>query len=225
VIDDATLLRRYVQEESEDAFSELVHRHLDLVYSVACRELRGNLARADDVVQDVFTALARKAPSLQHRASLAGWLHVAVRHAATNLKRSEQRRQQREQEAHAMHLHSDSPSSAEAWDKLEPVLNEAIGGLVERDREAVLLRFYQHRRFHEIGAFLRLSENAARHRVERALEKMRLQLERRGITSTAAVLAVVLETHAVTAAPAALAATVTPAALAAGAGVGATAGI
>jgi RNA polymerase sigma factor (sigma-70 family) len=223
VIDDATLLRRFVEDRSEAAFSELVRRHVDLVYSVACRELHANAARADDVVQEVFTALARKAPALQRRTSLAGWLHVSVRHAAANLKRSEQRRQYREQEAHAMY-EQPSSLSPDAWEKLEPVLNEAIDALNETDREAVLLRFYQHRRFHEIGALLRLSENAARHRVDRALEKMRRKLQRRGITSTAAALAVLLETNAVMAAPTSVAASVVSVALAGGTGVGATAG-
>jgi RNA polymerase sigma factor (sigma-70 family) len=221
VIDDATLLRRYVQDRSEAAFAELVHRHLDLVYSVACREMQGNTARADDVTQEVFAALARKAPALQHRASVAGWLHVSVHHAAANLKRSEQRRQQREQEAYAMHQQSTSPSSAEDWRNLEPVLNEAIDQLSARDREAVLLRFYQHRRFQEIGALLRVSENAARHRVDRALEKIRDQLQRRGITSSAGALSVLLEGNAATAAPASLAAAVATAAVNASSGVGA----
>ena len=90
--DDSTLLRRYAEERSEDAFTELVRRHLDFVFSVAMREVRGDFARAQDITQKVFTALARKASVLHQRTTLVGWLHISVHHAAANLMRSEQRR-------------------------------------------------------------------------------------------------------------------------------------
>jgi RNA polymerase sigma factor (sigma-70 family) len=217
MIDDAALLQRYVSERSEASFTQLVQRHIDLVFSVALRELGGNRARAQDVTQTVFTALARKAPQLQHRATLAGWLHVSTHHAAAELMRAEQRRQKREEEAASMN-HETLPDveTHPGWERLEPLLNGVVQELSAVDRDAVLLRFFQKRSFAEIGAALRLSEDAAQKRVDRALDKLRARLTKRGITSTAGALAVLLEGQAVAAAPAGLVAGISQTALATG---------
>ena len=90
--------------------------------------------------------------------------------------------------------------------------------LKEADREAILLRYFENRQFAEIGEKLGLNENAARMRVERALEKLRAVFLRRGVAATAA-LASVISANAVQIAPAGLAATLTSASLA-GAGTG-----
>ena len=102
-IPDSELLRRYAEEESEEAFAELVRRHLDLVYSTALRRLAGDTHLAQDVAQSVFTALARKAPSLAGRTALTGWLYLGSHHAAAQAVRGEQRRRIRETEASTMH--------------------------------------------------------------------------------------------------------------------------
>ena len=62
--DDATLLRRFVEQDSEAAFTELVQRHLDLVYGAALRRTGGDAHAAADVAQQVFAALARQARSV-----------------------------------------------------------------------------------------------------------------------------------------------------------------
>ncbi len=211
--DDSTLLRRYAEERSEDAFTELVRRHLDFVFSVAMREARGDFARAQDITQEVFTALARKASGLHQRKTLVGWLHISAHHAAANLKRSEQRRQRREQQASVMHDHSKSSQSPVDWEQLKPVLNEVVQELGTVDRDALLLRFYQQQPFREIGATLRLSEEAVQKRVERALDKMRTSLTKRGITSTSVALATMLQNNAVVAAPTGLLGTIAQGAL------------
>jgi RNA polymerase sigma factor (sigma-70 family) len=214
VNDDSILLRRFVSEHSEEAFSELVRRHLDFVFSVALRQTQGNHARAQDITQEVFTVLARKAPSLQHRPTLAGWLHIGVHHAAVQLMRSEQRRQQREQEAWAMQNQSQPSATEGDWERLKPELNDAVCALGPVDRDILLLRFYQQRSFPEIAATLRMSADAAQKRAERALEKLRVCLVRRGITSTAVALASLLEARAVEAAPAGLSVPIAQGALA-----------
>jgi RNA polymerase sigma factor (sigma-70 family) len=214
VNDDSILLRRYVSENSQEAFAELVRRHLDFVFSVAMRETRGDHARAQDVTQEVFTVLARKALSLQHRATLAGWLHIGVHHATVHLMRSEQRRQRRERDAWAMQDQSQPWATESDWERLRPELNDAVRALGEVDRDILLLRFYQQRPFSEIAVTLRMSADAAQKRAERALEKLRGHLVRRGITSTSAALAFLLGTRAVEAAPAGLAAPIIQGALA-----------
>lgn len=215
MLDDATLLRRYAESRSEPDFAELVRRHLNLVYSVALRQVNGDSHLARDITQLVFTDLAQKAGSLVRHPVLAGWLFTSARYAAAKVVRGERRRHAREQEAFRMQasLQSD-PSGPPDWDRVRPVLDEALGELGERDRLAILLRFFEGRDYAGIGAQLSLTDNAARMRVDRAVDKLRGLLQRRGIVSTSGALAAALTAQAVTAAPAGLAATVTSAALA-----------
>lgn len=206
--DDAALLRRYVEEQAEDAFTELVRRHVDAAYSTALRRVGGDTHLAEDVTQQVFAALARQAKFLVDHPALTAWLYTSTRNIAANVVRTEQRRKRREQESHAMQNSSDETTPVD-WTRIAPVLDDAIDQLSEADRIAVLLRFIERRAFAEIGAALRVSEDAARMRLERALEKLRGLLARRGVTWTASALAVALSGQAVIAAPAGLAATVT----------------
>jgi RNA polymerase sigma factor (sigma-70 family) len=219
---DTELLRRYVEERSESAFTELVREHLNLVYSSALRETGGDGALAEDVSQAVFTDLARKGAGLLRHPSLAGWLYTAVRHRAANLRRADQHRRRREEEAQSMNelLSEDSPNAA--WQRVGPALDDALHELKEADRAVVVLRFLEDRTLREVGERLGLTENAARMRADRALEKLRGLLERRGITSTASGLAAALAIGAATPAPPALAASIASTVLAGGTALGST---
>jgi RNA polymerase sigma factor (sigma-70 family) len=211
---DAELLRQYAERKSNAAFAELVQRHIDLVYSVALRQVAGDAHLAQDVTQIVFASLARKAGALVHHAVLGGWLYRTTQYAATDLVRREVRRRAREQEANQMQ-HLDQEHEPEAgWDKLRPLLDRAISELKEEDRDAVVLRFFNGCSFSDIGARMRLTENAARMRVQRALDRLHGILARHGCTSTGAALAAALAQQVTTGAPAGLAASVAGAALA-----------
>lgn len=214
--EDAELLRCYAQTRSESAFAELVRRRVGLVYSVALLRTR-NVQLAEDATQAVFADLARKAAALSKHPVLAGWLQRSAHYAATDILRAETRRAAREQEAQLMHDISANDQAPETWEKVKPLLHEVLSELGEVDRDAVLLRFFDGRSFAEIGAQLQLTENAARMRVERALDKLQAALARRDIRSTTAVVGAVLAQQGMLAAPAGLAATVTQGALAAGA--------
>lgn len=212
--DDIELLRRYARDRSEAAFTELVQRNLLFVYSTAIRQVGGS-HRAEDVVQAVFTDLARKAGSVSLRSDLTGWLYISTHFAAAKLKRTERRRQDREEAAHAMQQLLSCPTPEIDWEHLRPVLDDAMRGLNSRDRETVLLRFFKQLPFAEVGRRLGLSEDAARMRLDRTLDKLRHLLARRGITSTsAAALAATLASQPIIAAPASLAATISHTALA-----------
>jgi RNA polymerase sigma factor (sigma-70 family) len=220
--EDTELLRAYAQDRSEEAFAELVRRRVGLVYSVALRKT-GDAHRARDVAQRVFTDLARKAAALSARPVLAGWLYRSAHYAASDMLRAERSRAAREQEAHLMQQLTATDEPVPDWDKVRPLLDDALNEMDERDRDAILLRFMDGRPFAEVGARLALSENAARMRVERALEKLRLRLGRRGVTSTTAALAAALAQPAMASAPAGLAGAIAGAALSgAAAGAGAT---
>lgn len=218
--DDATLLQSYVTERSEKAFAELVNRHLALVYRAALRQTGGDAHSAQDVAQAVFVDLARKANLLTRRPVLAGWLYTSTRYAAAQVIRGEQRRRVREEKAQIMNELTSDSSPVPDWNQLRPVIDDALHRLNERDREAVLLRFFEGKPFSEIGAKLAVSEDAARVRVDRALDKLRTLLSRRGVTSTSVALGTLLANEALAGAPAGLAIKITGAALASAAATG-----
>lgn len=211
---DDQLLRRFADEHSEAAFTELVQRHLPLVRATALRRVGGDAHAADDVTQQVFVALARKAAALRGHATLAGWLYTATHHATADWVRREQRRKQRETVASSMHSQeSPADNSAEA-ERLRPLLDDALVALRPDEREAIVLRFFSGRTFSEIGSTLALSEEAARKRVDRALEKLHAVMLRRGVTSTVAALGGALSAASVQPVSAGLATQVAGAALA-----------
>ena len=220
--DDLELLKRYATCHSESAFAELVARHVDLTYSTALRLMNGDAHRAQDVTQQAFAELARQSKRLTHHPALAGWLYTTTRLVAFRTLRTEQRRKTREQEASAMDELLCQPAAQPDWENLGPVLEDAMHELGEKDRLAVLLRYFQKKNLRDVGAALGLNENAARMRVNRAVEKLRAQLAEKGITSTTSALAVALTGNAVTAAPAGLAASVSIAALTSAAGTATT---
>ena len=204
--DDATLLRHYAESGSDTAFTDLVHRHVDLVYRAALRRTSGDTHHAADIAQQVFTTLAREARQLSHHTALSAWLHTATRNAALNLVIADQRRRARELAAQSLAPATDYPGEILHWERLRPVLDSAIDDLSESDRTAVILRFLEQRPFAEVGAALRVSEDAARVRTTRALDKLRDALARRGITSTASAVGALVSSQPLVSAPAGLAA-------------------
>ena len=214
-MDDTQLIRRYVAEGSEEAFAELVGRYLGLVHSAALRQVDGDFHLAKDVSQKVFTLLARKAPLLTRHPALTGWLYAATHFSARGVMRSERRRRIREQETYQMNELLAGGESEVDWNRLRPELDGVMFELNEQDREAILGRYFDALPLAVLGWRLGVSENAAKKRVDRALEKMRAALAKRGAKSTTATLAMMLAGHAVGAVPAGLAETVTSTAVAA----------
>ena len=221
---DSELLRRYVDDKSDTAFAELVARYINLVYATALRRTSNDYHRANDIVQMVFTTLAKKSPALVDHPLLAGWMYRTTQNLALKAVRVEQRRVTREQKAHAME-EIQAPTETPGWEEIRPVIDWAMHGLGERDREIMLRRYFSGQAFVEIGTALGMTEHAARMRAERALEKLRGRLRRRGVTSTNAALAVILAGEASAVAPMGLAASVAAASVAGAAeGIAVTAG-
>ena len=218
--DDSALLRQYVENQSDEAFAALVTRHINLVYSVALRSV-GDPHQAEEITQGVFILLAAKAAQLRHDRALSSWLFQATRLTASNFVRSESRRHHREQEAHMQSLLDETGN--DVWRQIAPLLDDAVAGLSETDRHAIVLRFYEGRNLREVGAALGASEDAAEKRVNRAVEKLRTFFAKRGVTASSAAVAVVLGANAVEAAPVGLAATIATAAALAGTTIATTA--
>lgn len=210
-MNDQELLRQYANDGSEAAFAELVRRHLNLVYSVAMRQLN-DASAAQEVAQAVFCLLARKAGQLRDQAVPGAWLYLTACHKSREHRRAEKRRRHREQEAATMQELNVQDNEQNTWQLLAPLLDDAMESLGEGERQAVILRFFEQRPFREIGEVLGLEEDGARKRVDRALHKLRAHLCRCGVTISAAAITTAITSRAVQAAPAGLATTVATAA-------------
>jgi RNA polymerase sigma factor (sigma-70 family) len=208
-MDDHDLLRQFVAARSEAAFAELVQRHLALVYSTCLRQLR-DAHLAEDVTQAVFVLLAQKAAGLNERVVIAGWLMKTARFCCNNARAKQHNRVTHEKRIAQMRENSDQPDAA--WSEIEGLLDDSIDQLSPALRDAVLLRFFEHRSVKEIARELKITEYAAEKRVNDGLAKLRRQLVKKGVTIGAMALAAGLTEQAVRAAPAKLASSIVAAA-------------
>jgi len=200
------LLRQYADRNSDEAFAALVARHVNLVYSAALRKT-GNADSAGEITQAVFIILSKKAGRLSQRTILSGWLYQTTRLTAANFLRTEIRRAHREQEAYMQSLANET--EPELWPQMAPLLEDAMGQLGEKERNAVALRFFEGKSFQEIGAAFGASENAAKKRVAHALEKLHRYFSKHGVSSTTAIIAGAISANSAHAAPVGLATTIT----------------
>src|SRR5271154_6945155 len=206
-LDDLTLLREYAAHDSEAAFAELVSRRVDFVYSAALRQAR-NPHLAEEITQAVFIILAQKAGRISGKTILTGWLFKTTRFAALAQMRAKLKRSLRTatiEKEFQMQSEIQSAATDEIWNQMSPLLDEALATLGETDRQAVLLRFFENKSLAEVGSHLGTGEDTARKRVARALEKLHRYFNKRGVSSTTAIIAVAISANSVQAAPVTLA--------------------
>jgi RNA polymerase sigma factor (sigma-70 family) len=204
---DRELLAHYVRDRSQDAFGELVARHIDMVFVSAHRQLH-DAELAEDVTQAVFLMLARKAAGLRKDVVLPAWLLTGTWYACKNAMRQQRRRRIHESRVAAMRSESSDGSAAIAESEVVQALDAALAHLGEADRGAITMRYLQSRSVREVAASLGVSEEAAQKRVTRAIAKLRDYFRRRGVMVEAGTLAGGLSRQAALCAPAALPAVV-----------------
>ncbi len=184
---DSELLQSYAQNRSEEAFATLIDRYIRLVYS-ACQRQLTDRHLAEDATQGVFVLLSQKARKISGD-RLAGWLLTTARYACANIRRTQMRREQREQVAA---MNQDRPSENDNNRELLNLLDEALCRLPAKYREALILRYLKEQPLTEVGQSLGISEEAARKRVSRAMEKLRSYFSRHGLMTNAAALSAVM---------------------------------
>jgi uncharacterized protein (TIGR03435 family) len=212
--DDMRLVREYADGQSAQAFETLVARYANLVYSAALRQVR-DPGLAEEVTQAVFIILAQKAGQLGPGTILSGWLYRTAGYVSGSVLKRERRRQFREQEAY-MQSTLNQPDD-QVWKQIAPLLDEALLRLGQTDRDALVLRFFEGRSLVEVGSALGASEEAAKKRVARALEKLRKFFSKRGVDSTTAVIAGTISANSLQLAPVGLTKSISTVALAKGA--------
>lgn len=206
---DSSLLQEFALRRSQDAFGALVSRHSDWIYSAALRMVR-DPHLAEDVAQAVFLILADKAGKL-NAVSLPRWLFKVTCYASANAIRARTRRDKHERRAAMSISETHEPDPDRIWQEIAPLLDDSMSRLRSKDRDALLMRFYQQKDLAEVAAALGVSEGAAKIRILRALEKLRALLRRRGLVVPAAALSTALLAHTIHAAPANIAAGCVPA--------------
>lgn len=193
---DFELLHEFARRGNQDAFATLVRRHLDLVYATALRKA-ADAASAQEISQNVFSALARKAWQFARDDSVPAWLYKTTLLESRRWLRGELRRRRREQEAANLGTTMNTPDEQPALRALVPLLDEALLSLREKERTALLLRFYESQSLRDVGASLGVGEDAAQKRVSSALEKVARFFQRRGFrTATVGVAAAALQSTA-----------------------------
>lgn len=221
---DSELLSEFCRRGCQAAFGELAARYAGLVYTAALRQVRDRHA-AEDVSQAVFIVLAKRAETLRPNVVLGAWLLAVTRFAARDLLKTESRRRKREQIAAAQRnaemTRDSEPNSVSRGGPFDDVLDDAMMKLGASSRDVLVLRYFQDKPFDQVAVQLGITEQAARQRVSRGLEKLRQILARRGgIRIQSDGLGMALATTAVAAAPQGLVTRLAAAAATGGAAAG-----
>ncbi|HUO10098.1 MAG TPA: sigma-70 family RNA polymerase sigma factor [Phycisphaerae bacterium] len=210
-MDDGVLLAAFVAENSQEAFHELIRRHVGMVYAVCRRQLR-DAHWAEDVTQVVFILLARKAATLPKNVVLGGWLYKAAVYACSNARDLERTRTYHENLVTLMRKPNTNEDAIERME-IEGLLDEGLMELNRAQREVLVLRYFENKPLTEVARARRQSLYATQKTLDAGLARLRRFLSQRGVAATAAIVVAALGVESSRAVPPTLAASVENAAL------------
>ena len=192
-MDDARLLAQFAGEKSQDAFQEIVHRHVGMVFSVCRRQLR-DAHWAEDVTQAVFILLAKKAPDLPENVILGGWLYKAAHYACSNARAMQRTRAHHEHQVMPMKSSNDQEALERA--EVEGLLDKGLLHLSKAQREVLILRYFENKPLTQIAKTRKTSLYSAQKTLDSALAHMRRYLAQRGVAATGVLIAAALSRQA-----------------------------
>src|SRR5579859_872348 len=175
VVDDHQLVTAYSHGD-EKAFETLVAKYFRMVYAVAARQT-GDPHLAEEIAQSVFLLLSRKAPGLSGRTSIPGWLLRTTRFVGKDAIKMRRRRDENERNL-AMKLECRIETKPEP-STMELLLEEAIEALRPEEQAGIVARFFEGKDFQEIANMFEISQEAARKRMTRCLNKLQSFMEKR----------------------------------------------
>jgi RNA polymerase sigma factor (sigma-70 family) len=176
---DGQLLRAFLSDNHQPAFTEIVRRHAPMVLSV-CRRVLHHPQDAEDAFQSTFLLLARQAGSIRKTESLAGWLHGAAFRTASNARRAASRRRRCENQSPAPE--PPNPAWSAAWREVQALLDEEINRLPEIYRQAFVLCCLENQSCTEVAQQLGTKEGTVWSRLARARKRLQARLSKRGVS-------------------------------------------
>jgi RNA polymerase sigma factor (sigma-70 family) len=186
---DSELMECFVRSRDDAAFTVLIERHGPMVFGV-CARLLSNRQDAEDACQATFLVLARKAASIRKKRSLGSWLHGVARRIAIDLKRGYARRVARERAAET--IVPKDPAAEVSWREVQTLLDDELQRLPDRYRTPLILCYLECLTRDEAAKRLGVSSSALHGRLERARQRLRDGLVKRGLTLAAALSAAAL---------------------------------
>jgi RNA polymerase sigma factor (sigma-70 family) len=192
---DGDLLAAYVARRDEAAFATLVRRHGPMVLGV-CRRILHNDADAEDAFQATFLVLVRKAATIRTRTRVSSWLHGVAHNTALKARAMNRRRQGKEREARAL---SKGQAAEELWQQAQTLLDEALRGLPDKYRVAIVLCDLEGKTIKEAARQLACPQGTVATRLARGRALLTRRLSRHGLTLSAGTVAAVLSEGAVSA--------------------------
>jgi RNA polymerase sigma-70 factor (ECF subfamily) len=176
------------------AFEVLVRRHRTPVFNFILR-FTGHRARAEDVLQETWLKVVRSASEYEAKAKFTTWVYTIARNLCVDSARKESYRQTASLEASVTGAEGDesrplgeslpdegaSPERGAYNARVRPLLERALAGLPEEQREVFVLREYSGIPFKEIAEVTGVSENTVKSRMRYALEGLRRRLAELGV--------------------------------------------
>jgi RNA polymerase sigma-70 factor (ECF subfamily) len=179
--DEAAVLA--VRGGNRDAFRVLVERYSRSVFRLGYR-MTGNEQDAEDVVQEAFLRAYKQLNRYESRSSFSTWLYRIAANYSLDLIRA--RRKSDAIEDVTLTEGGAGPERLLHSSQVQETLDAALESLTQQERTAFVLRHYEGLSIEEISGTLGINNNAAKHSVFRAVQKLRKVLAPfRGATDAA----------------------------------------
>jgi len=187
-LSDPDLLARFLAGRDEAAFAALVRRHGGLVLA-ACRRVLNDSADIEDAFQATFVVLLRKAETIRHQQSLAGWLYRVASRAASQVRESRDCRRRHETRAAATEAAAATVPDL-SWRETSAILHAELDRLPLRLRLPLILCYFDGKTRDEAAKQLGWSLGVLRGRLDRGRAMLRKRLGRRRVELSAGLFAV-----------------------------------